>query len=564
MMGKIKTITVVSLVLVISAVAIASGIGTAPVGAQEVPSLPAAYHGEVTLTEGEVERPIQIEVVADGEVQDTIISDANGSFGGPTISDEKMEVQEPDSGQVEFHIGGDPVTIVSVNGDPVNNDSVAFDSGDQEVVLEAQPEDVAPNANVTITGTNSPVESGEDLTANISVVNEGPVEISEPVQLTDFDGNPVDNESVNIPIGESTETTLTWTTDEELDGNGTITARIANSTGTADVEVNRVEPPVIDEPPSGGGGGGGAIGGGGTGDPGETTPDGTNGTDETNGTVEEPANRLEEGVLYAENQTIVSDDGFNLSQVRFTEAASVVSITWEGTNPEGNVTTTTLNRTSNATPAAPGMMLTRSEVTVPENLTNESATIQFRVSPNQLEEENISADELRIYHFADGEWETLSTRVVEDSDDEVRLQTVTPGFSFFAVSAVGEPEADISIDPQEPVTDEEITFDAGDSTDQYGEIVSYEWTINDDSFSGETVTTSVSEPGDVTVELVVENDAGETDNATTSVEVTQAETETPTATETETETTDTGTPGFTVVTAVFAMIVTALVARRQR
>lgn len=553
-----------TLVLVVSVAIVTTGVGVGvtPAKAQEVPSLPAAYHGEVTLTEGEIEQPVQIEVVADGEVRNSIISDANGRFGGPTISDEKVEIQEPDTGRVEFHIGGEPVTIVSVNGDPVNNDSLAFEGGDQEVVLEVQPEDIAPDASVTITETTSPVESGEDLTAEVSIVNQGPVEISESVRLTDFDGNPVANESVTIPIDGSTETTLNWTTNESLDGNGTITARIANNTGTAIVEVNRVEPPVIDEPPSsGGGGGGGAIGGGDTGDLTETTPGGTDNITGTNETVEEPVDRLDEDVLYAETQTIVSDEGFNLSQVRFAEAARVVSITWEGTSPEGNVTTTTLDRTSNATPAAPGRMLTRSEVVVPENLTNESATIQFRVSPDRLEEENISADQLRIYHFADGEWEALSTRVVENSDDEARLQTVAPEFSFLAVSAVGEPEAEFSVDPQEPVAGEELTLDAGGSTSQYGEVVSYEWTIDGEAFSGESVTTSASEPGVVTVELVVENDAGESDRVTTSIEIAEAETETPTAT--ETTTTDTGTPGFTVVTGVIAVIVGILIAQRR-
>lgn len=539
------------LAVICSILLVTAGVGATTATAQEVPSLPGVYYGEVTLADGEVDQQIRIEAVADGEVQDTIIADADGSFGGPNADDAKMEVQEPESGQVEFHIGGEPVTVQSADGETIDSTSLPFESGTQEIVLEATSEDLAPNATVAITETNSPVEAGNDLTVDVAIRNDGPTAITESVELQDFDGNVVANESVDIPIDGTGEATLTWTTNETLDANGTITATLANGSATAAVEVNRIEPPVIDNPQTGGGGGGGI----GSGDDPTATPDGTAVP------TDEPAD-VDAEVSYTETRSIVSDEGFNLSQVRFASSASVVSITWEGTAPEGEITTTTLRPTANVTPAAPGRMLTRAEVTGPETLSNAPATIQLRVDPAELDTQGIETEALRIYRFSDGEWTVLSTRVVEDSDDEIRVQTVAPSLAVFAVSAVGEPEAAINVAPQTPTAGEEVTFDASGTTTPYGDVVGYEWTIDGESFTGETVTTTIDDPGDVTVEVVVENDAGLTATATESIQVTAPPTET--TTPTASATTETGTPGFTTGTAVIALVVSLLVRWRQR
>jgi MYXO-CTERM domain-containing protein len=60
---------------------------------------------------------------------------------------------------------------------------------------------------------------------------------------------------------------------------------------------------------------------------------------------------------------------------------------------------------------------------------------------------------------------------------------------------------------------------ATDSTDRYGEIVAYEWSIADQELTGETATLEVNEPGEYTVRLIIRNDAGETSTATATLSV---------------------------------------------
>jgi PKD repeat protein len=64
---------------------------------------------------------------------------------------------------------------------------------------------------------------------------------------------------------------------------------------------------------------------------------------------------------------------------------------------------------------------------------------------------------------------------------------------------------------------------ATDSTDRYGEIVAYEWSIADQELTGETATLEMNEPGEYTVRLTIRNDAGETSTATATLSVQTAD-----------------------------------------
>lgn len=519
----------------------------------DIPGLPGVYHGEIEVVDGDFSGPVLVEAVADGEVQDTLLTDEDGAIGGSTIADDKLEVQEPEDGEVEFHIGGSPVTIATLDDEPVNDDSIEFAGGDQEITLEVEADDLAPSLELSIDETNDPVDAGDDLTVEVTATNDGPSEVSQDIELLDFDDEVVDTDSVTVPIGEEASTTLTWSTDDELDGSGTITVQSGESTASTTVEVEQDGPPDIADPDPGGGmspPSGGDGGGDGDADDGD-----------------DPAEDAADGVVYIEEQEIASSEEFGLSQVRFTDEASVESITWDGTQFNGSVAVSTFEDTPNETTATPGTAATIAQISVPDDVRDESATVQLRVADDQLDAADADADDLRIFRFADGEWDALETEVAEDTADGVVVQAETPGFSYFAVSAVSEPTAEISVSPQDPVVGDDVTLDGSNSMTEHGDLISYEWTVAGDSHDGEVVSTAFDEAGDVDVELTVENDAGETDTVTLTVSVTE-ETATETPTEDtpdsgEADSTDEDIPGFTGGLALVALLISGLLASRR-
>lgn len=68
----------------------------------------------------------------------------------------------------------------------------------------------------------------------------------------------------------------------------------------------------------------------------------------------------------------------------------------------------------------------------------------------------------------------------------------------------------VDVSPDDPVSDSEVTFDAGESTVTAGsEILSYQWAFGDDEVgTGETFTHAYAEPGEYTVTLTATTDRG--------------------------------------------------------
>lgn len=490
-----------------------------------IPSIPGNYYGEVSIADESVDSPIRIEAVADGEVEDTILTESDGSFGGPTISDEDLEVQEPDSGEVEFQIGGTPVEIVSLEGNTIESATMPWDSGTQEVVLEADAETVAPNLNITVTGAPETVEAGSDAIIDLTLDNAGPSEADTDIELINESGAIVATTPITVGIDETSDSSLTWTPEETAEGSETLSVQVGNSTTTTTIEIEPLETPEIAPSPGDGGGqGGGGQVAGGAGTGGDET-DQTRTPDEIDGSV-------------SEAQPIFNSASFDLSQVRFSETAHVVAITWEGGDLDGSVATTTFSDPPAEVTPVPGEIESVSNVTVPAELTDESAIVEQRVTTDRLDEVGANATELQGLRFADGEWNPVPTTVGEQTDDQVVVESEVPGFSYLAVSAVGTPQAVINTDAESLSSGDELQLDASDSTTPYGELVRYEWTVNNETLTGENVTTQVEDTGEINIELTVENDGGK---ATT-------------ATQTATVTTGDGIPGFTVSMALAAII----------
>ncbi|QGA80801.1 PKD domain-containing protein [Candidatus Nanohalobium constans] len=106
----------------------------------------------------------------------------------------------------------------------------------------------------------------------------------------------------------------------------------------------------------------------------------------------------------------------------------------------------------------------------------------------------------------------------EDTDSETE--------SFYVESRDdydSDPDADFTYSPSSPEVDEEVSFDAGRSSDDEG-IVDYDWEFGDGSSnSGREVTHSFDSRGSYPVTLTVEDDSGQTDSRTRYVDVDRPE-----------------------------------------
>ncbi|WP_049982763.1 CARDB domain-containing protein [Halorubrum sp. BV1] len=294
----------------------------------------------------------------------------------------------------------------------------------------------------------------------------------------------------------------------------------ANATGTIEVVVSTDDDEVtqsvtIEQPPetgdgtdgdddgtddtgpvsSGGGGGGGGIGFG-----------------------ADPVDSLELDAVETETETPSADFEANQRVATFGSVQNVESIAFDATDQVGEVAVSDVDPAS-ADVNPPGAAVTVQEISVPDDATDRSATIEFDVSADRLDAIGAEPSELTAVRLNEGEWETLDTTVTAETADGVTLEAETPGFSVFAVNAVSEPEAAATVDPGTVTVGEEVTLDGSESTDEYGEIVAYDWSVAGESLSGETATATIDETGEYTIELTVTNDAGETDTATADLAV---------------------------------------------
>lgn len=207
------------------------------------------------------------------------------------------------------------------------------------------------------------------------------------------------------------------------------------------------------------------------------------------------------------------DEAAGTSRVALGNRAPVEEITFEETI-SGAVRVAELDREPERTGSVPGTMGSVKQIEVPENATETGATIRLSIDAERLEAIDADPSELRVNRFNDsaGEWQELSTEIVNQTDNRTILEAETPGFSIFAVSAVSDPVAVIEAEGT-AIVDRSVILYGGSSTDRHGEIVDYRWQIVDERHTGESVTTRFDDSGSFRVVLTVENDAGKTDTA---------------------------------------------------
>jgi len=202
----------------------------------------------------------------------------------------------------------------------------------------------------------------------------------------------------------------------------------------------------------------------------------------------------------------------------FDTVETVQTITFQTDEQVGDVQVSTIDPDTEAIDT-PGVAVAVQDITVPAESADTPATIEFTIPQDRLNEIGATPEALQVFRGVDSGQEPLETDVETSGDDTVTVTAETPGFSVFSVSAVSEPDAAISVDTDVVETGEEITLSGINSTTEYGEIVAYEWSVGDETLTGETALTTFDEGGEYTIELTVTNDAGETDTTTANLAV---------------------------------------------
>ncbi len=187
---------------------------------------------------------------------------------------------------------------------------------------------------------------------------------------------------------------------------------------------------------------------------------------------------------------------------------------------EGDATVTdAINEIRNAT-GSEGIVLDASATT---NTTTQNATIEVGTQTDW----NADAT-YRYIHVAGNETgdqlqTTTGTLSFEDEQPGGGGPIIGPGPSppDDKPKKGDKPMPIITIDPETPSVGDPITFSGAESTDSKWEIIGYEWTINGQQYTGESVTTRFYEPGDYTVELTVRNQINVTNTVTETVTVTK-------------------------------------------
>jgi len=413
---------------------------------------------------------------------------------------------EDDGPLVELEISGDETSDATLEVDEVvelvDGDANEIDATEgPAVTFEIEGDDPGPGP--------GPAPIPDDPTAAFTIEPEEPEE-GEEVTFDATDSEPGEDEIVDFSWdidGEEFEGEVVNTTFDEA-GDYDVELTVENDEGRTDTATDTVtvveeddappRPPVDPEPPE---------------------PDDGLDDDGIQERVDVPA---DVDPVRGEAVDIAVDEETNQTTAVFSEASQARTVVFDDDTLTGEVTAVQYETTSERTGAPSGTTLGVTQFAVPDHSAN--ATLTFAVSTDDLDEAAVSTEQLRIarYDADDGEWETLETGVEEDIE-EVLVTANTPRFSWFAVTAADEPAAAIEFDPEDPVAGEEVTFDGGDSEPGDGEIVSYDWDIDGETYDGETVTHTFDESGEYDVELTVENEEGLTDTTTETVTVDDAE-----------------------------------------
>jgi len=453
-----------------------------------------------------------------------------------------------DSTDVELDAGTQTDVTFAYTPDLTDGDSVDLSVRSLDDSVEADGVPVLEPAFFAVQSLNAvptEVTAGDTITLSPDIENTGEAERTQSVQLL-VDGAVVDSTDVTLG-GAATETpSLSYaTTDTDV---GELNVTVATDDATRESAVTVLEADDTTEP--------------GPEDPTEPGPDDPT-DDSPTGDDDSPIRDIGVGVEPTNVESVVPsvDSDAGQTVATFETTSAVASVALDTTAAVEEVTVSEIDPAAADIEASPGTALALQDISVPQDVEDTSATIEFQISNDDLESADASAENLRVFRRSGGTWNSLPTQVVDETDSGVVLEAETPGFSLFAVSSVESPQASIELDPTTANVGEQIDLSGAESTDPDGEIVSYEWTVDGTSYTGETTSISLDSPGEYTVELTVTDDAGETDTVTRTLTIEQVDETTATAEPGTDEPSPAGPTqepgGFNLVLIVAALLVLA-------
>ena len=352
---------------------------------------------------------------------------------------------------------------------------------------------------VSIETIDDEVDVGDDIDVAYRVKNTGGASGSQSIKFTI-------NEEVNatndVSLGADNATgglsfNYTTTSDD--------TPLVNVGVESADDEVTLGVDVVGEDEDSGSSGGGGGRGGSGGG---QAPPPDSDDEEEKSDDVD---------IERADTSDIERDREANTSTATLDDSL-VKEIRFDNPSVEGRVRALELKETPDSTGEPRGETVSALEVTVPEDAADTSATLLTEVSKERVENIGADPENLRVMRYTD-EWETLNTSVIEETDTTVRLEAETPGFSYFAVSAVPQPEAAFDVSAESLGVNETLTVDATRSSYDEGDIKKYEWETAGKSYTGRAAEIPFDEPGEYAVELTVTSEDKTTDSKTVTIVV---------------------------------------------
>ncbi|WP_175529405.1 right-handed parallel beta-helix repeat-containing protein [Natronorubrum texcoconense] len=144
------------------------------------------------------------------------------------------------SGDVE-----DPETGETADGDgDAVSETVLFDPWLESPQFEPEPDEAF--FEILEVTTNSPVEAGETLEVDVTVLNAGEESATQTIELEDTDGTVVDSAERSIDGGKMDQLTLDWETSEDDGGQGELTVRTDDDSTSEGVTVLSDDPIDVD------------------------------------------------------------------------------------------------------------------------------------------------------------------------------------------------------------------------------------------------------------------------------------------------------------------------------
>ncbi len=190
------------------------------------------------------------------------------------------------------------------------------------------------------------------------------------------------------------------------------------------------------------------------------------------------------------------------------EDSPVRAVTLSDSNVSGVLSVA--ERTDLSALSPPGDPLYAVTMNGSEAVADGPARVEFTVQTEAVEAD---ISDVRVARQSDDGWSVLRTTVVSEANGTAILSAETDGAGTLAVTSVPAPTA--SIDGDDVVmAGESANLSAGSSIAENGTLASYEWSIGEQSATGETASVSFDSPGERTVNLTVTDENGLRDTVT--------------------------------------------------